>query len=66
MNIKINAKLSAYSKLHGFVHDTCEHEIVSPEMVDTLFDENAPIVPTPSGSDRTVSFEDIDSLFRGK
>lgn len=84
MDIKVNARLSAYSKVnsigscnHGvvtesmigelFEDDTMTHS-VSTNQIDSLFSKNenqedTPCPPPPEHIN-TVSFSEIDSLFR--
>ena len=54
MDIKLNARLSAYSKVQA-VSDSCEHEYVSKEQIDELFKETD--LPT------SVTKSEIDELF---
>lgn len=63
MNIKLNARLSAYSKVDSIPAGGCNAEPVTNEEIDTLFTDNV-IVPPADDSDPTlVSCADIDSLF---
>lgn len=62
MEIKLNAKLSAYSKVDA-VNGMCEHEYVTTDDIDSLFTEehNSSILDTTDPN--AVTFADIDSLF---
>ena len=54
MDIKLKARLSAYSKVDSVTSD-CEHESVTEEQIDDLFkDTDTPVSVTKS---------EIDSLF---
>lgn len=54
MNIKLNARLSAYSKLESVSQANTTR--VPEEVIDTLFD--------PNNSDSIVSKGDINTLFK--
>ena len=55
MDIKLRARLSAYSKVDS-ITNTCEHEYVSEEQIDELFKN----MDTPSSVTKT----EIDELFQ--
>lgn len=64
MEIKLNARLSAYSKVDAVNGIECDHESVSFEDIDTLFDSTSDNVIIETTNSNEVSFKDIDSLFR--
>ena len=65
MNIKLNAKLSAYSKIESVAD--CDHSIdfVSTSEIDKLFKSSVDEedVSQLQENENFVSFSDIDSLF---
>lgn len=85
MDIKVNARLSAYSKVNS-LGNLCEHKVVTESMIGKLFeddemtqsvstsqidslfgktgDEESNSCPEVPEQISTVSFSDIDSLFR--
>ena len=63
MEIKLNARLSAYSKVYAVNGIECEHESVSFEDIDSLFDTTSNSVIVETTKPNEVSFADIDSLF---
>ena len=65
MNIKLNAKLTAYSKIDSL--ENCNHNLiyVTEEAIDTLFDTQQVNNPDMSTTEGFVSMSDIDSLFGG-
>lgn len=71
MDIKLKARLSAYSRFpHSAADKQCPNETVTKEDIDSLFGNSSSIQPdtkvTPTiycGSE-TVSAADIDSLFK--
>ena len=66
MDIKLNARLSAYSKLDVVSSSTPDFDIVTHEQIDSLFEsvssEREPIEENNSSTNR-VSRSAIDSLF---
>lgn len=70
MDIKLKARLSAYSRFpHSISDKQCPNDTVTKEDIDSLFGKSESIQPKPTttvnyycGND-TVSTEDIDSLF---
>ena len=64
MNIKLNARLSAYSKIDAVKGIECEHEAVTFDDIDSLFGETNESLPQESTDKRAVTFDDIDSLFK--
>lgn len=74
MEIKLNARLCAYSKVDYVEKPECDHGSVSNEEIDSLFtDLEVPQAVTKEEIDdlfeesseeiKTVSFKAIDSLF---
>lgn len=63
MHIKLNAKLSAYSKIDAVKGVECEHEAVTFEEIDSLFNNKTPDIIEPVTDKKAVTFADIDSLF---
>lgn len=74
MDIKLRARLSAYSKVDAIRSDGCgTHPTVSPSDVDTLFtSDSQPVIVSKNDVDTLfqeeetapiVSATDIDSLF---
>lgn len=70
MQIKLNARLSAYAKVDG---STCDHPDISTvtnDQIDQLFkEEDKPEAVTKTEIDmlfehETVSYSEIDSLFK--
>lgn len=76
MNIKLNARLSAYSKFTEGSHDDCEHDIVTKQDIDDLFNDiddcSTNVVTNDqiddlfinNNSSDEVTKQDIDDLFR--
>ena len=62
MDIKLRARLSAYSKLHGVIPEECDHESVTNEEIDSLFDGS--VIPPMEENSCAVSYTEIDSLFK--
>lgn len=61
MDIKLNARLSAYSKIEGV---GCIVESVTYDQIEQLFDGNNFIVPEGNlSAEGSVTHDDIDSLF---
>ena len=67
MDIKLNAKLSAYGKLPS--PKACNSDTITKEDIDSLFGK--PLPPQPEVTKPTfirdaevISYEDIDSLFK--
>lgn len=65
MNIKLNAKLSAYSKIESLEGCCQSIDFVTTENIDSLFDSSvcAEESLVQETTDKFVSFSDIDSLF---
>lgn len=71
MDIKLKARLSAYSRFpHKLVDKQCGADVVTKEDIDSLFggtsvpETTQPSTELNSGCNSdTVSFADIDSLF---
>ena len=77
MNIRLNAKLSAYSKIDSFDSELVDAEKITHEQIDSLFDGlSKPEAVTKTEIDTlfeeedakenasVVSFSRIDTLFR--
>jgi hypothetical protein len=67
MNIKLNARLRAYSKIDSL--DECTHSFtyVTEGDIDNLFEDSDSLLQEEvSFSQGTVTFDDIDSLFGGR
>ena len=59
MDIKLNARLSAYSKIDSILGGNCSHEYVTEEQIDNLFkDMEEPVSVTKSEIDKL--FEDVE------
>lgn len=73
MDIKLHARLSAYSKVDAISNGECSHEYVTEEQIDDLFEDmQEPISVTKSEIDtlfeevdepKSVSKKEIDKLF---
>ena len=64
MEIKLNARLSAYSKVDAVNGVECDHEAVTFDDIDTLFESESQEVIMETTKSNEVSFADIDSLFK--
>lgn len=65
MNIKLNAKLCAYSKIDSLEECTHSFTYVTEGDIDKLFTEAELPSNESSPAEGIVSFSDIDSLFGG-
>ena len=68
MDIKLNAQLSAYGKLPS--PKACNVDTITKEEIDSLFGKPLPpkdpeVKPTFVRDEEVITYEDIDSLFRG-
>lgn len=73
MDIKLNARLSAYSKIDNSTFPDCDHEHVTKEQIDELFkDTDQPTSVTKNEIDElftetdeplSVTKDQIDNLF---
>lgn len=68
MDIKLKARLSAYSRFPqgNIVKPSCDADVVTKEDIDSLFQNDATKNDSvkASSNSQTVSFTDIDSLFK--
>ena len=63
MDIKLKARLSAYSRFPQKSNE-CDADVVTKEEIDSLFSENNVDTATVFKNNKnTVSFTEIDSLF---
>lgn len=65
MDIKLRARLSAYSKVDS-INGSCDMDPITKGQIDSLFgDDTSSIVPPPAYVDpNVVSHAQIDSLFK--
>lgn len=75
MDIKLRARLSAYSKVDA-LHKDCEGDVITHEEIDTLFEDlgkpqavtNKEIdklfIDSTAAESDTVTFDEIDLLFK--
>lgn len=62
--IKLGARLSAYSKVEAVTHGSSDHEEMTTCDVDKLFGDSCEECHTIVSGPNEVTTEDIDALFR--
>ena len=62
--IKLGARLSAYSKIEAVTHSSSDHEEMTTCDVDKLFGESCEKCQTIVSRPNEVTTADIDALFR--
>lgn len=62
--IKLGARLSAYSKVEGITHSSSDHKVMTTCDVDNLFGESCEKCNTIVSRLNEVTTSDIDALFR--